>query len=81
MISTAERTVVVQVQTPLAVAKAQSHSNQAYEGLEAHLGFLERRKMCVERRLMCVASSIKGIKGIMFHCPPCFISVRSQNWH
>lgn len=42
VIYTAGRTVVVQVQTPLAVARAHSHSNQVDEGLEAPLGFLER---------------------------------------
>lgn len=42
VISIAEGAVVVQVETPLAVAKVESHSNQTYEGLEAPLGFLER---------------------------------------
>lgn len=42
VISIAEGAVVVQVQTPLAVAKTQQHSNQTYEGLEAPLGFRER---------------------------------------
>lgn len=42
MVITAERTVVVQVQTLLAVAKEHSHSNQTDEGLETPSGFLER---------------------------------------
>lgn len=42
VISTAERTVVVQIRTPPAVAKAHSHSDQTNEGLEAPLGFFER---------------------------------------